>query len=624
MATQAMATRKGAARGGMIPAAWISAARRAVRVGGGALLVLLALGGAVALLGYNAGDPSLSTASGRVPQNPLGSVGAAFADAALMLFGYAAALLLPALAVAGVRLVSGRGVARARSMAPLTALAVLAAAVALGVFVGAPGLPAGAGGMTGLLAAKGLGALPLIGSVALAGPIAAVFAVTALILAVWGSGIELRDFGGIGALFRRRETAEPTAPRLRKPRPQPLVEVAEPELAAPRANIVTNGRSAPAPSKRAAKDRQPSLDLRDRYQLPSLSLLKPPPKGPTVKIDAASLEQNARLLESVLDDFGVKGRIGEVRPGPVVTMYELEPAPGIKASRVIGLADDIARSMCALSARVAVVAGRNVIGIELPNQRREMVALAELINSAAFDDSSQTLPLVLGKNIAGDPVIADLSPMPHLLIAGTTGSGKSVGLNCMILSLLYRLNPDQCKMIMIDPKMLELSIYDRIPHLLAPVVTDPPKAIRALKWAVEEMEDRYRKMSTVNVRSLSGFNARVVEARATGKPFVRKVHTGYDDDGQAIYEEEQLDLETLPLIVVVVDELADLMALGRRDHRRHQGEPADADQLSGDVKDRFADDPGRAGCRATARQGRHALHAGRQAGGARPWPLRQR
>lgn len=561
MATRAVAARKGAGRGGMVPAAWIGAAKHGLRVAAGIALIVLALSGAAALIGYDPGDPSLSTASGRVPQNPLGSIGAGFADAALLLFGYAAALLLPPLAIAGLRLASGRELARGRTTALLTALAIIMGAAALGVLAVAPGLPAGAGGMTGLLAAKGLGALPPIGGLAIDGPIAAVLAATAVALALWGSGIELRDLRAASTLFRRREADadDAPAPRVRAPRPQPLIEVAEPELAAPRATIVTGGRTAPAPSKRVAKDRQPSLDLRDRYQLPSLALLKVPPKGPVAKIDAASLEQNARLLESVLDDFGVKGRIGEVRPGPVVTMYELEPAPGIKASRVIGLADDIARSMSALSARVAVVAGRNVIGIELPNQRREGVMLAELINSAAFDDSAQTLPLVLGKNIAGDPVIADLSPMPHLLIAGTTGSGKSVGLNCMILSLLYRLNPDQCKMIMIDPKMLELSIYDRIPHLLAPVVTDPPKAIRALKWAVEEMEDRYRKMSTVNVRSLSGFNARVVEARQTGKPFIRRVHTGYDDDGQAIYEEEQLDLETLPLIVVVVDELADLM-----------------------------------------------------------------
>ena len=262
----------------------------------------------------------------------------------------------------------------------------------------------------------------------------------------------------------------------------------------------------------------------------------------------------------MLDDFHVKGAITEVRPGPVVTMYELEPAPGIKASRVIALADDIARNMSAVSARVAVIPGRNVIGIELPNAKREAVSLHELIASETFADQNAQLPLVLGKNIAGDPVIADLAPMPHLLVAGTTGSGKSVGLNSMILSLLYRLTPEQCRMIMIDPKMLELSMYDDIPHLLSPVVTDPAKAVRALKWAVEQMEDRYRQMSSVGVRSLAGFNDKIRAARAKGQRLGRRVQTGYHPDtGQPIYEEEQLDYQPLPQIVVIVDELADLM-----------------------------------------------------------------
>ncbi|WP_274603642.1 DNA translocase FtsK, partial [Polymorphobacter multimanifer] len=291
-----------------------------------------------------------------------------------------------------------------------------------------------------------------------------------------------------------------------------------------------------------------------------LDLLKPPPTGPARRIGEAALAQNARLPEGVLEEFGVRGRVGEVRPGPVVTMYELGPAPGIKASRVIGLSDDIARSMSALSARVAVVPGRNVIGIELPNANREMVSLSQLLGSAAFENRSIVLPRVLGKDIAGEPVIADLAPMPHLLIAGTTGSGKSVGLNAMILSLLYRLTPAECRMIMIDPKMLELKTYDGIPHLLAPVVTEPAKAIRALKWAVEQMEDRYRQMSAINVRSLASFNAKVREAKASGRPFVRRVQTGWDPDTEApIIEEEVLDFSPLPLVVVVVDELADLM-----------------------------------------------------------------
>jgi DNA segregation ATPase FtsK/SpoIIIE, S-DNA-T family len=262
----------------------------------------------------------------------------------------------------------------------------------------------------------------------------------------------------------------------------------------------------------------------------------------------------------VLEDFSVKGEIVEVRPGPVVTMYELEPASGIKASRVIQLADDIARNMSALSARVATIPGRSVIGIELPNAKREMVSLSELIASEAFEDQVAALPLILGKNIAGDPVVADLAPMPHLLVAGTTGSGKSVGLNSMILSLLYRLTPEQCKMIMIDPKMLELSVYDDIPHLLAPVVTEPAKAIRALKWTVEQMEERYRMMASVGVRQLSSFNAKVREAKMKGQALGRRVQTGYDPEtGQPKYEMEELEYDVLPQIVVVVDELADLM-----------------------------------------------------------------
>ena len=320
------------------------------------------------------------------------------------------------------------------------------------------------------------------------------------------------------------------------------------------------------PGKRAGREAQPSLLEEATYALPPLVLLAEPKRGQGHKMSLDALEQNARLLEGVLEDFGVKGEIINVRPGPVVTLYELEPAPGIKSSRVIGLADDIARSMSAISARVAVVQGRNAIGIELPNQSRETVFLRELLASEDFERSKHRLAIALGKTIGGEPVIVDLARMPHLLVAGTTGSGKSVAINTMVLSLLYRLKPDECKLIMIDPKMLELSVYDGIPHLLTPVVTDPKKAVVALKWAVREMEDRYKKMSKVGVRNIDGFNTRVSEARAKGEVIKRTVQTGYDrETGEAIFESEDLDLSALPFIVVIVDEMADLMMVAGKD-----------------------------------------------------------
>jgi len=331
---------------------------------------------------------------------------------------------------------------------------------------------------------------------------------------------------------------------------------------------VSRSVTKPKKSKRARAEAQPRLPLEAApdYQLPPLSLLAKPKAQAHEEIDDESFEQNARLLESVLDDFSIRGEIINVRPGPVVTLYELEPAAGIKSSRVIALADDIARSMSAVSARVAVVPGRNVIGIELPNARREMVYLRELLETSDYESTSQKLALALGKNIGGESVISDLARMPHLLIAGTTGSGKSVGINTMILSILYRLSPEQCKLIMIDPKMLELSVYDGIPHLLAPVVTEPKKAVVALKWVVKEMEDRYRKMSKVGVRNIDGYNTRVIDADAKGEVLVRTVQTGFDrETGKAIYEEEEMDLSPLPFIVVIVDEMADLMMVAGKE-----------------------------------------------------------
>jgi S-DNA-T family DNA segregation ATPase FtsK/SpoIIIE len=348
--------------------------------------------------------------------------------------------------------------------------------------------------------------------------------------------------------------------------PDPL---ADPASAAAAAGVtIVPRKSAAAQGKRAAKAGQRELDLATgEYKLPPLDILSLPSRVSTeTKIDEEALEQNARLLETVLDDFGVKGQIVKVRPGPVVTLYELEPAPGTKSSRVIGLADDIARSMSAVSARVATVPGRNVIGIELPNARRETVFLRELLSTRHYEDNRLGLPLALGKDIGGDPVIADLSRMPHLLIGGTTGSGKSVAVNTMILSLLYRLPPDRCRFIMIDPKMLELSVYQDIPHLLTPVVTEPRKAIVALKWVVREMEDRYRAMSSTGVRNIAGYNERLGDARRKGQALTRQVQTGIDPETRRpIFEEEEIDLTPLPFIVVIIDEMADLMLVAGKE-----------------------------------------------------------
>ena len=359
--------------------------------------------------------------------------------------------------------------------------------------------------------------------------------------------------------------APEVAPAASQPAPAPMeIPVAQPRKAVvekPQPKVLK-------PSTRAQAEAQPTFFQSDSddFELPPLSLLANPDAIQRHHLSDEALEENARMLESVLDDYGVKGEIVSVRPGPVVTMYELEPAPGLKASRVIGLADDIARSMSALSARVSTVPGRSVIGIELPNDNREMVSFREILSSRDYGDGNHALPLALGKDIGGDAVVANLAKMPHLLIAGTTGSGKSVAINTMILSLLYKLTPEECRLIMIDPKMLELSVYDGIPHLLSPVVTDPKKAVVALKWVVGEMEDRYRKMSKMGVRNIAGFNGRVKEALAKGEMFSRTVQTGFDEDtGEPIFETEEFEPKALPYIVVIVDEMADLMMVAGKE-----------------------------------------------------------
>jgi S-DNA-T family DNA segregation ATPase FtsK/SpoIIIE len=545
--------------------------RFAVR-GCGALLVSASLAGAVALATHNSNDPSLSTAAGGPPTNWLGSFGAFLSDALLLLFGLGAALFLPVIAIAGIRMIRLGPAGRIGRGLLLAAIGGILLGVALGLTSASAvsGMPAGWGGALGLAAAHGVGwAINLIPNAQIAGPtrlaLLLLFGLTGLAAGYFALALTEGERHWIAGLFRRRRREQRAAPRTTEireeravaaapPKARPTVAVAEPTRAASTALRAKDRKGASA---------QPSLALGDSYQLPTIALLSPPPKETRQQIDRAGLERNARLLETVLEDFNVRGDIVEVRPGPVVTMYELEPASGIKASRVIALADDIARNMSALSARVATIPGRSVIGIELPNPKREMVSLSELVGSQAFEDQNMSLPLILGKNIAGDPVIADLAPMPHLLVAGTTGSGKSVGLNCMILSLLYRYGPDRCKLIMIDPKMLELSMYDDIPHLLAPVVTEPGKAIRALKWTVEQMEERYRMMANLGVRALPSFNAKVREAKAKGAKLGRRVQTGYDaDTGQPLYETEQLEYDVLPQIVVVVVELGDRMMTG--------------------------------------------------------------
>ncbi|WP_041390455.1 FtsK/SpoIIIE family DNA translocase [Sphingobium chlorophenolicum] len=539
---------------------------------GSIALLLATLFLALALLSYQPSDPSMNTVAGDHVQNIMQAPGAWIADFLLWLLGVPVALVLPLMAITARRLWGDQDMSGWKGQFGKCFAGIALLGIALALFQTNPlvGLPAGWGGIIALVSARGVASLTAQLPTA-QGWINGILIVLTLIAGavLWYRSLALEK--PIIALRR------PSLPRLSLPKPafalagpSPVVDADEEEdvferVATPRKTVSNEPKPPiniqtpkPAPAQRPMAPVSQD-DLFGHSSLPSPDLLNPIPASQGAKIDKAALERNARLLESVLDDFHVKGNIVEVRPGPVVTMYELEPAPGIKASRVIALADDIARNMSALSARVATIPGRTVIGIELPNANREGVSFRELITSEQFGQEA-TLPIILGKNISGEPIIADLAPMPHLLIAGTTGSGKSVGLNAMILSLLYRMTPDQLRLIMIDPKMLELSTYDDIPHLLSPVVTEPAKAIRALKWAVEQMEDRYRMMASISVRNLANYNEKVRAAKAKGKPLGRRVQTGYDPEtGKPIYEEEQLDFQPLPQIVVVVDELADLM-----------------------------------------------------------------
>ena len=579
----------------------------------------------VALVSYNPTDPSPNVASDAAVGNLLGGPGAFTADLLLSTLGLAAFALAALLVAWSWRLLRGGG-RKPRWWLRLAAapLALLLLATGLAA-VQAPEtwpLRSGLGGFAGVLALEPLAAVlpgPGIGGLlsATLGVVLGFYA-AALRRADWaafgrvlswasgGAGRGLADAVTRGKAVAERardgmqRSEEPAPARNRPARREPelatpatarsapvkaaapVVADAQPEAAAPAAATParepdTPGRSleveprAPSPqqSKKAgASAGKPAPQGPDEsgYEPPPLSILSQPPVGGTTAMSREVLEENARTLETVLQDFGVKGEIVKIRPGPVVTRYELEPAPGTKTSRVVGLADDIARSMAAVSVRVAVVPGSSVIGIELPNRKREAVYLRELLASDAFDIDGGSLPLALGKDISGNPTMVDLARMPHLLVAGTTGSGKSVAVNAMLLSLLYRLPPERCRMILIDPKMLELSVYEGIPHLLSEVVTDPKKAVVALKWTVREMEERYRAMSRLGVRNIDGYNARVEEARQSGEVLTRKVQTGFDPDtGSPIFEEQPFDLKHLPYIVVVVDEMADLMLVAGKE-----------------------------------------------------------
>jgi S-DNA-T family DNA segregation ATPase FtsK/SpoIIIE len=599
----------------LLPKEWSELGRRRFRQFCGLALLAIALAALLALLTYHRSDPSGDYATSAAAKNLLGRPGSFAANFIWQWLGLGA-LLPPAIVLIwGVRLAAGE----TPQVSPWRLLAlpvlVIFAAIALSAAFPLSAWPveSGMGGISGRLLLGAAGEIfrqmqwptprwaIAVGAAVCA--LAAFGIVLGVARATWlrigrllwtvlrASAVALFAAAAwiVAVATRRRESASPPArpieipahPRARLSPAEdrdPIVTgptfetvpAEEPELP-PGKKRTKEALVAPPPKKPAAgrledERRQKKLSLEPgAYELPPIDVLQKPPRQAATVADETALAENARYLETVLDDFGVKGRIVKVRPGPVVTLYELEPAPGVKSSRVIALADDIARSMSAVACRVAVVTGRNVIGIELPNSSRETVYLRELLASQQYEQTNAALALVLGKDIGGAPVIADLARMPHLLIAGTTGSGKSVGINTLILSLLYRLPPEKCKFIMIDPKMLELSIYDGIPQLLAPVVTEPKKAIVALRWTVKEMERRYLAMSKMGVRNLDGYNQRLLDLKAKGETPTERVQVGVDPEGTAIFEDKPLPLDPLPFIVVIVDEMADLMMVAGKD-----------------------------------------------------------
>lgn len=606
----------------LLPAAMVEMLRRRGWQAVSLFLILLATALAAALVSYAPGDPSWNSATDNRAINILGAWGAVFSDIALQSIGYAALLVPVVIAVWSAMIFTHGTLTRPSSRVGWLILAVIISSVALAATPSPKGWPLaiGLGGVMGSLANQELtvwaGRIGLANGALVVAWTMRLLAVAATIIALgmrpadwiaaartswrfirggyaagrqaaeatqafgaktWEAGVHLRE------RFSEEIPAPSSAPVAHDADLDddpyqddididdgddytPYEEVdAKPAKSAP---VVDPKKSILKPGRKAQAQRQRALPLgtSDGFDAPPLDLLDlSVAKSEETRESREALQQNARYLSTVLEEYGVKGEIVKVRPGPVVTLYELEPAPGTKTSRVIGLSDDIARSMSAVSVRVAVVPGRNVIGVELPNATREMVHLRELLASSDFEKTKAELPLALGKDIGGAPVTVDLARMPHLLIAGTTGSGKSVAMNTMILSLLFNLSPEKCKFIMIDPKMLELSVYQDIPHLLTPVVTDPSKAVVALKWVVREMEDRYRAMSQLGVRNIGGYNQRLKEARKKGEQLSRTVQTGFDEQGKPIHEDVPLPMDELPYIVVVVDEMADLMLVAGKD-----------------------------------------------------------
>lgn len=576
-------------------------------------VALVALTLALALLSYNSSDASFNTTGTGPIHNLAGWAGAATADLLLQSFGIAGFVPVLVLLAWAYRLGVRGEIGYLKTRVVLAGLSMPLAACALGMaFEVIPGgvlswpVPAGIGGAAGnilsrlvteaggsILGKLGSGLVMIVTMVAALGCVGFALGITpgewrnGGKRAVLAANVSVKQ-GRRGAavmsswlspLLQSVSNSEAAAVAQAQPTARAWVPGAsgqdddeeEPMLAGGQAVQALPLRAKPpvkaAQAAKAAPPQQQRLPLLEiGWEPPALDLLKPAPPRANAGPSEEALQNNARLLENVLQDYGVQGKIVEIRPGPVVTLYELEPAPGIRSARVVGLAEDIARSLSVIAVRIAVVAGRNVIGIEVPNAKRETVYLSELIGAADWDRQNGALSLALGKDISGAPVIADLARMPHLLIAGTTGSGKSVGVNAMIMSLLFKLSPEQCRLIMIDPKILELSVYDGIPHLLTPVVTEPAKAVAALKWVVREMDRRYRAMSQLSVRNIGGYNDRVNEARSRGEVVTRRVQTGFDSEtGKPVFEEQPLALEPLPFIVVFIDEMADLMLVAGKE-----------------------------------------------------------